>query len=139
MMYNEFINGTGCRDTEHNYEVYKRVESLYTFDEAMTKDEAYAIGRLWVNNDLTPAEVEFNAKMDAEIEWSRERIATLKADAENYQEQASYSTPAWRAYYKELAKGCRAEIRRERENIREYKACKISPDNWNTTSVLVAK
>lgn len=139
MLYNEFVSGTGCRDTANNYEVYKRVESLYMFDEAMTKEEAYAIGRLWVDNSLTPTEVEFNARMDAEIEYAQAHIAELKEDAANYKEQAEYSTPAWRAYYKELVKGCRAEIKRERENIRGYKACKISPDNWNEVQILSAK
>lgn len=139
MLYNEFLKGTGCRDTSHNYDVYKRVESLYMFDEAMTKEEAYAIGGLWIDNSLTPAEIEFNARMDEEIACSEWHIKELKADAENYNEQAEYSTPAWRAYYKELAKGCRAEIKREREHIRECKSCKVSPDNWNTVQILTAR
>ena len=139
MLYSEFISGTGCRDTMHNYEVYKRVESLYMYDDAMSKDEAYAIGRLWVINELSEAEQEFNIRMDNEIEWATEHIDELKADIENYKAQAEYSTPPWKAYYKELIKGCRAEIKRERENIKSYKASKVSPANWDTVQILTAK
>ena len=94
MLYDEFVKGTGCRETENNYKVYQRVEMLYMADASMTKEEAYDIGKMWVNNDLTDEEVAHNEAVYAEIEeWDdyirnkkdriadiKEQIRTLKSD-----------------------------------------------------------
>ena len=29
MLYQEFIEGTGCRENDHNYQVYKELEIIY--------------------------------------------------------------------------------------------------------------
>lgn len=85
MLYGEFVEGTGCRETQHNYEVYKRVEMFYMMDESMTKEEAYDIGKMWVDNSLTDEEISHNNEVYAEIEeWEdsirrhKDRIADIQ-------------------------------------------------------------
>lgn len=99
MLYDEFVKGTGCRETENNYKVYQRVEMLYMADDSMTKEEAYDIGKMWVNNDLTDEEIAHNEEVYAEIEeWDdairrdkeriadiKERVRELKAELKNWQ------------------------------------------------------
>ena len=70
MLYDEFIQGTGCRETDYNYRVYKDVEEIY-MNSNMTKEEAYAIGKLRVNNSLTDDEQE-------QIKVNTQNIVTLE-------------------------------------------------------------
>ena len=56
MLFEEFREGTGCKDNRHNREIYRKVESLYYTAEAMTKEEAYKIARPYLNNE--PSEEE---------------------------------------------------------------------------------
>lgn len=94
MLYGEFVEGTGCRETEHNYSVYKRVEALYMVDDAMSKEDAYAIGKLWIDNSLTDEEIAHNNEVYAEIEeWDnairkdKERIADAQENLRELKEK----------------------------------------------------
>lgn len=55
MLYDEFVKGTGCRETEKNYQVYKELEALY-MNSNLSKDEVYTLGKMRVDNGLTDKE-----------------------------------------------------------------------------------
>lgn len=49
MMYSEFIEGTGCRQNEHNYKVFQNLEAMY-INTDMSKEEIYEYGKKLVDN-----------------------------------------------------------------------------------------
>lgn len=50
MLYDEFIKGIGCRDTEQNFNIYKGLELVYMNTE-LSKDDIYKMGKKLVNID----------------------------------------------------------------------------------------
>ena len=42
MLWHEFIAGTGCRDTENNYQIYKDLEIMY-MNSDMSKEKIYEL------------------------------------------------------------------------------------------------
>lgn len=67
MLYSEFVTGTGCRENEHNYSVYERVNRIYNSDDNMTHEEAYEIAKLWIDNSLSAEEEQKNRETEAQI------------------------------------------------------------------------
>ena len=85
MLYNEFIEGTGCRDNEYNYKVYKDLEVMY-MNSDLSKTEIYEYGKKLVDNSkpehLTKLEKEIKeqiAEYRKEVKWYKEKNDTLKA------------------------------------------------------------
>lgn len=78
MLYSEFMSGTKCRDTEHNYSVFKSLEQIYMNDDKLSKETIYKAGKLLVDNSLTEEQERENAKIMAEIEELTEEIETFK-------------------------------------------------------------
>lgn len=78
MLYNEFLQGTGCKDTPYNFDVYKALEALYMANDAMTKEAVYKAGKNLVDNSETPKERETRQKLTKEAE-------TLKQDIEYFE------------------------------------------------------
>lgn len=88
MLYSEFIEGTGCKDTQFNYGVYKNLEIMY-MNSDMSKAEIYEYGKKLVDNSKTEAELEAEARVTAEIndlkadnESRKAHIESRKADIE---------------------------------------------------------
>ena len=73
MMYSEFIEGTGCRDNEHNYNLFKNLEAMY-MNTNLTKDEIYEYGKKLVDNSKSPEQIELEEKLLQEIEECKESI-----------------------------------------------------------------
>ena len=84
MLYDEFLQGTGCRETDYNYSVYKDVEEIY-MNSNITKEEAYAIGKMRVNNGLTEEE-------ETEILRINKDIAYYEGEIQYYTEYAYVGT-----------------------------------------------
>ena len=106
MMWNEFVAGTQCRETDHNEEVFKRVEALYMADEAMTKEEAYTIAKMWIDNSLTEEEETHNAKISETIEAQREIL-------EQYE--------GWAKECRERSRSYRERAKEEKEEAEQWK------------------
>lgn len=77
MMYSEFVAGTGCRETNHNYQVYKELEIIYMNTDC-TKEHIYEMGKKLVDNSKTEAELKFEAEIKAEIELHNNEIIRYK-------------------------------------------------------------
>ena len=72
MMYSEFVKGTGCKENEYNYKVFRNLEVMYMNTE-MSKQEIYEYGKKLVDNSKSEAELRVEARIKADIEgWKKE-------------------------------------------------------------------
>ena len=118
MLYDEFVQGTGCRETEHNYKVYKDVEVIY-MNSDMTKEEAYTIGKMRVNNSLTEDEEERLKVLKADIVRYEQYIA----DSNNYYYYGTWEQVLGQHKQREQdIKDYKAEIKQIKEEIKEIKS-----------------
>lgn len=85
MLYNEFIQGTGCRETDHNYQVYKELEIIYMNTDC-TKEHIYEMGKKLVDNSKTEKELELERQINEEIEEHKAEIERYKKMLERDQE-----------------------------------------------------
>lgn len=125
MMYSEFIQGTGCKENDHNYKVFKNLEIMY-MNSDMSKAEIYEYGKKLVDNSKSEAEL----KLEAEI---KERIAGLKAEIESEKSYIEWKTELMNyakengdtadvKFYKSIIKSCQQRILQLR---REIAGCKF--------------
>ena len=126
MLYSEFVENTGCKETDYNYQIYKRLEILYMNCDDITKAEIYEYGRKLVDNSLTEKQLAWNADMDRQIAEQETVIEHYKSEIK-YNEQA---IELWRDD-KEMVKGYRKSIRwakgeiaYHRNLIKNLKSCK---------------
>ena len=122
MLFSEFVNGTGCKDNEHNHEVFRNLEIMY-MNSDMTKDEIYEYGKKLVDNSKSEETIRIEQQIRREIEECKETISYWKADVERYQMYlASFvNTIEDEKYYKQQIKNDRAEIRRLQNKIKALK------------------
>ena len=120
MLYNEFIEGTGCKDNDHNYKVYKDLEIMY-MNSDMSKAEIYEYGKKLVDNSKSEAQLKFEAEIKEHIEEHKEEIAKYKEWIDQNERFAKY----WKeqgdkemiAFYRNPIKGWKEEIRYHRNQI----------------------
>ena len=112
MLYNEFIEGTGCRDNDHNYKVYRDLEIMY-MNSDLTKSQIYEYGKKLVDNSKTQKELEFEAQI-------KEEIAALKADIKSYERQLEFEEGFLEMGIKEKS-DCKRMIRYYKDNIKMAK------------------
>lgn len=126
MLYSEFVENTGCKETDYNYQIYKRLEILYMNDETITKQEIYEYGKKLVDNSLTEKQKEWNADIDRQI-------AEQEAVIEHYKGEIKYNEEAIKLWAgdKDMIKGYRKsikwnkqEITYHRNLIKNLKSCK---------------
>ena len=93
MLYNEFVKGTGCKENEHNYNVYKELEIIYMNTDC-TKEHIYEMGKKLVDNSKSEEELRIEREVNAEI-------STLKHEIEQYKdwiETDEQSLRLWKSY-----------------------------------------
>lgn len=129
MLYNEFIQGTGCRDNADNFKVYKDLEILY-MNSDLTKEAIYEYGKKLVNNGLTEKQKAWNADIDGQIVDLKRRADDLVKDIERYKENCKYyEDNCWydiAETWKRDIKWARAELKTYRNKIKDLKSCKYS-------------
>lgn len=111
MLYSEFIEGTGCKDNEKNYKVYKDLEIMY-MNSNMSKSDIYEYGKKLVDNSKTEKELQ----LEQEI---KEQVAEYKKYIKANKEWIDYHT-MMAVIYKE--NGDKEGERRQREQIKQFKA-----------------
>lgn len=120
MLYQEFVEGTGCRDNDHNYKVYKDLEVLY-MNSDISKAEIYEYGKKLVDNSKSEKELQVEAEVKAEIADHKAEIESYKRWIEDNQRMAGY----WKeqgdkemvAFYRNPVKTWKEQIRYHREQI----------------------
>ena len=85
MLYSEFIEGTGCRQNDHNYQVYKNLEIMY-MNSDLSKQQIYEYGKKLVDNSKTPEEIVIEETVLAEIKNLKEELKQYRAEVKRYEE-----------------------------------------------------
>lgn len=85
MLFSEFVEGTGCKENDHNYEVYKNLEIMY-MNSNMSKQEIYEYGKKLVDNSKSPEQVALEESIKAEIAQLKEELKQARAEAKRYME-----------------------------------------------------
>lgn len=124
MLYSEFVEGTGCRDNDHNYKVYKDLEVIYMNTDC-SKAHIYEMGRKLVDNSKSESEMKVEAEVKAEIEEHKAEIAKYKEWIKQNEEMLVY----WKeqmdkemiAFYRNPIKHWKEEIRYHRNQISALK------------------
>lgn len=124
MMYCEFVEGTGCKDNAHNYEVFKRLEVMY-MNSDMSKAEIYEYGKKLVDNSKSEKELAFEAKLKDEIDCHKSQIEIYKSDIE-WKKQLIEASDPWD---REWIKDCRNSIKYYKAQIKFHKN-RISELKW---------
>lgn len=119
MLWNEFVEGTNCRDNEYNFKVYKDLEVLYMNYDAMTKEEVYKLGKKLVDNSPSEEELRVIREVTAEIDDCEGRIEDLQEAIRMREEVAE----VWKEKGDpELVKELLRDVKYWKESIRELKA-----------------
>lgn len=117
MMYSEFVAGTGCKENDHNYEVFKHLEILY-MNSNVSKAEIYEMGKKLVDNSKSEKEIRVEKEIKEEMERVKEQI-------EYYKEEISYREamkPLWKMDGdKEMLKNETRMIKYCKEQIKELR------------------
>ena len=124
MLYSEFIESTGCRDNEHNYNLYKELELIYMNTDC-TKEHIYEMGIKLADNSKSEKELEVEAGIRAEIEAHKAEIAKYREWIKQNEELLRY----WKermdkemvAFYRNPIKGWKEEIKFHRNKISALK------------------
>lgn len=113
MLYSEFVEGTGCRENDHNYKVYKDLEVMY-MNSDMSKQEIYEYGKKLVDNSDTPEQIELKERIKAEIALLQEELKRYRAEAKRYDEyyQADKTDKFWKDQ-RDWSKKCAQTARRQ--------------------------
>lgn len=119
MLYNEFIDGTQCKDNPHNYEVYKRLEIIYMNDDTVSKADIYEYGKKLVDNSPSEKEVAFRESIKSEIESHKKDLQDYKDKETTYKEYLEYDRTD--KFWKDQLKWVREKIRREKAEISKLK------------------
>jgi len=89
MLYSEFVKGTQCRDTEHNYRIYKDLEVMY-MNSNLTKAEIYEYGKKLVDNSKPKEQIEFEETLLAEKKRLNQEIDRNRLEKKKSEESMSY-------------------------------------------------
>ena len=121
MLYSEFVEGTGCKDTAKNYEVYKNLEVMY-MNSDMSKEEIYEYGKKLVDNSKSAEQIQFEEELRAEIEEHRNVIKDLTKEIEERKAYLELETDkVWIQMWKREIKFRRQLVKQERNRIAELK------------------
>jgi len=82
MMYSEFVENTGCKDTAFNRDVFRRLEIVYMNDGTCTKEWVYESGKKLVDNSLTEEQKHHNEQVKIKIECNKNYIKSKEEEIE---------------------------------------------------------
>lgn len=124
MLYQEFVEGTGCRDNDHNYKVYKDLEVLY-MNSDISKAEIYEYGKKLVDNSKSEKELQVEKEIKEQIKEHKAEIESYKRWIEDNQRMANYwkehGDKEMTAFYRNPVKTWKEQIRYHREQINALK------------------
>ena len=110
MLFSEFMEGTGCKNNDHNRDVYKALEAVYMDRDDITKETIYKAGKLLIDN--RPSEEEIRARKQIE-----ETYKGLLEDAKDWEDRATSAK-----YYAMLYRESDAEYSRSQaEDAKRYR------------------
>ena len=108
MMYSEFVKGTGCKENEHNYNVFIQLEKLY-MESDITKEDVYAFGKKLVDNRKTEKELQLEKEINEQINEELRAIAYWEERASFYRDIMEDKKEA--RYFQKLANEHRQRVK----------------------------
>lgn len=121
MMYSEFVNGTGCKQTAHNYAIFQHLEIMY-MNSDLTKQEIYEYGKKLVDNRKTDEEIEFERQTKERIKELQEQVLVATESARQAEAFAKQEPDKfWKMRYKGEAEQHRNTARKARNEMRMLK------------------
>jgi peptidoglycan hydrolase CwlO-like protein len=121
MLYSEFIQGTGCKENDHNFKVYKDLEVMY-MNSNISKEEVYEYGKKLVDNSKSPEQLALETDLKKQIKEYKEQIQYLKTEVERYQQMLDSETEKdWMKEWKRCIKNCKEDIRLAKLRINELR------------------
>lgn len=123
MLYSEFVQGTGCKENDHNYKVYKNLEVMY-MNSDMSKAEIYEYGKKLVDNSKSEEELKLEAEIKEEIECHKKEIEIYKKEIEWKKETIEFDPDDT-----EWVKDCKRMIKYYKEQIAWHRN-KIKALKW---------
>lgn len=118
MMYSEFVEGTGCKQNEHNYKVFIDLEVMY-MNSDLTKEQIYEYGKKLVDNSKSEAELQFEADIKEKIAEIKKDIEWYKGRVDIYKTFTDYDDPD--GYWKRELKATKSILANYRAELRRYK------------------
>lgn len=115
MLYNEFIEGTGCRDNDYNYQVYKDLEVMY-MNSNLSKQDIYNYGKKLVNNCKSEEAIKLETEIKESIAAYRQEVKEAKARIENLKEDLARADGETIQYW------LKNQIKWERERMKEARS-----------------
>ena len=124
MLYHEFIAGTGCKDNEHNYKVYKDLEIMY-MNSDMTKAQIYEYGVKLVDNSKSPEQIAFEREIMTEIDELKNEIESNKNSIDYYTTMSGLYDKGTKSYkdYRKAVKRLKDRNKALRGRIKGLKWC----------------
>lgn len=122
MLYSEFVQGTGCKENDHNYKVYKNLEVMY-MNSDMSKAEIYEYGKKLVDNSKSEEELKLEAEIKEEIECHKKEIEIYKKEIEWKKETIEFDPDdtEWVNDCKRMIKYYKEQIAWHRNKIKALK------------------
>ena len=124
MMYSEFVEGTGCKQNEHNYKVFCNLEAMY-MNTDMTKQEIYEYGKKLVDNSKSEQQLKLEETVLSQIKECKSEIARYEGYVEMDSNQLSYwkeqGDKEMMGMYRNSVKFYKNEIRMLKGRITELK------------------
>lgn len=124
MLFSEFVDGTGCKESEHNYKVYKELELIYMNSDC-TKAHIYEMGKKLVDNSKSEKEIELENQIKEEIDGHKAEIEKYKGyiliDTESMNIWKSEGDKEMISLYRNNIKFWNREIKAQRNQINALK------------------
>ena len=121
MLYSEFIENTGCKVSDYNYNVYKNLEELYTKNDKLTKEDIYKIGKKLVDNSKTKEQLEIEEKINSRIEIIKKDIEWMEQEIEKFQSYIEYWPNEDHKEWKEQISWRKKQIKKDKIEIKNLK------------------
>lgn len=121
MLYSEFVAGTGCKENDHNYKVYKDLEVMYTNSD-LSKQDIYEYGKKLVDNSKSEEQIAFEAKINAEIAEYKSDIESLKAEVQRFTDyMKTEDDVVWKMTWRDKVRSLKSDISRAKARINQLK------------------
>lgn len=121
MLYSEFVENTGCKETEYNYRVYKSLEALYMENDKLTKQDIYNTGKKLVDNSKSEEQIAFENAIKKRIEENRNDIEFYTERINTYSWYMSIATEEEKKAYKDEIKRFKGLIRKAQQEMKKSK------------------
>ena len=120
MMYSEFIEGTGCKDSKYNYGVFRNLEIMY-MNSDLSKEQIYEYGKKLVDNSKSEEQLRLERETRIKIDNLRDQIKLLQKDIEFRKNLMDSYDEDWNKEMRRYIKRYRGEIKECRNRIAELK------------------